>query len=199
MRAAIDILMKEHRFIEEVAGSLETLLGQVMEGLVPERHVIAKYATFLKDFVDRTHHGKEENRLFARMIEHGFPAEHGPIGVMMADHVEGRGHTRTLVNLGAAEGVMNRTDLERLRVSAGSYVPLIRSHIGKEDNILYPMAMRVLPVPVLDQLEKEFFEFDQNQIGPERLNEYNSIGRDLTAQFPPDPKSVHPVFMSCHG
>lgn len=199
MRAAIDILMKEHRFIEEVAGALDTLVLSVRDGLVPDRQVLARFGAFLRDYVDRAHHGKEEDRLFVRMTEHGFPAEYGPIGVMLADHVEGRSHTRAIIDLGSGDGPLSEGDLSRL-VSAGSaYVPLIRSHIGKEDNILYPMAMRVLPVSVLDQLEKEFFEFDRLQIGTAKLEEYVAAGKDLVTRFPPDPARVHPVFMGCHS
>ena len=82
--------MNEHRLIEQVLGSLETFASQVEEGLAPERPVLADYGTFLRGFADSCHHGKEEDILFQRMVERGFPRETGPVAVMLYEHEVGR-------------------------------------------------------------------------------------------------------------
>ncbi len=43
MHKSIEVLMNEHRLIERVLGSLETLAVQVGDGLKPERAVLAEY------------------------------------------------------------------------------------------------------------------------------------------------------------
>ncbi len=77
MAKAIEVLMNEHRLIERVLGSLETFAIGVEGGLAPERPFVADYAAFFRGFADACHHGKEEDILFQRMIERGFPRETG--------------------------------------------------------------------------------------------------------------------------
>ena len=43
MQKAIEVLMSEHRLIEQVLGSLETFTSEVEGGLAPERAVLADY------------------------------------------------------------------------------------------------------------------------------------------------------------
>jgi hemerythrin-like domain-containing protein len=76
---AIEILMGEHRLIEQVLGSLETYVVGIEQGEAPERQTLADYAAFFRGFADACHHGKEEDLLFQRMIERGFPREAGPL------------------------------------------------------------------------------------------------------------------------
>ncbi len=186
MRAAIDILMKEHRFIEEVMGSLETFALQLEQGAPASAATVSEYGGFLKNYVDRTHHGKEEDRLFVKMIEHGFPREYGPIAVMLSEHVEGRVHTRVLIEAGQLGGDLSPEAVSRVISSAKGYIPLLRSHIQKEDGILYPMALHNLPVAVLDQLEKDFFAFDSSIMGLETIDRLVQTGKELMELYPPD-------------
>ena len=47
---------------------------------------------FLKTFVDKCHHGKEENLLFKELQSKGTPNDGGPIGVMLQEHALGRSY-----------------------------------------------------------------------------------------------------------
>jgi len=51
---------------------------------------------FLKVFVDKCHHGKEEKVLFPAMEEAGIPRQGGPISVMFYEHERGRSYVRGL-------------------------------------------------------------------------------------------------------
>lgn len=53
---------------------------------------------FLRIFADQCHHGKEENILFKALENSGVPNEGGPIGVMLAEHAEGRGYAAAMGN-----------------------------------------------------------------------------------------------------
>ena len=69
MQTPIEVLMGEHRLIEEVLGSLETHAAQVRAGAPLAREVVGDYAAFFRGFADSCHHGKEEDILFAAMVE----------------------------------------------------------------------------------------------------------------------------------
>jgi len=68
------------------------ILGKASEKLKRKEKVdithLGQMAEFFKIFADRCHHGKEEGLLFPELEKAGI---HGPIGVMLAEHVQGRG------------------------------------------------------------------------------------------------------------
>ena len=53
---------------------------------------------FLSIFVDKCHHGKEEEFLFPALEAKGVKREGGPIGVMLHEHEQGRGLVAMLRN-----------------------------------------------------------------------------------------------------
>src|SRR3972149_4875411 len=87
---ATEELMKEHRGIElmlRVLGAV-SLRAEVAEPL--NHKDLDQIIEFLTIFADKCHHGKEEDLLFPAMEAAGVPREGGPIGVMLAEHAEGR-------------------------------------------------------------------------------------------------------------
>jgi hemerythrin-like domain-containing protein len=187
MHGSIEVLMTEHRLIERVLGSLETLAVEMEGGLVPERALLSDYASFCREFADAAHHGKEEDVLFARMIERGFPRESGPIAVMLHEHVVGRGHVSVLRQAGAGEGPVSAVETQLVLESATAFVPLLRAHIQKEDRILYPMALRLLTGPELDAIESAFEAADDRRRADGSLDRLHALADRLTSAFRPDP------------
>jgi len=51
---------------------------------------------FFRGFVDRCHHGKEEDVLFPELEKRGVLRDGGPIGVMLSEHAMGRRHIREI-------------------------------------------------------------------------------------------------------
>ncbi len=74
MSRAIDELMQEHRLIEKVLGSLEAFAEAAGKDGGASRETLGSYVRFFREFADRCHHGKEEDRLLVSMVKHGLPA-----------------------------------------------------------------------------------------------------------------------------
>jgi hemerythrin-like domain-containing protein len=68
------------------------------------------------------------------------PAEGGPIGVMLHEHDVGRDCVRRMREASEAD------ELDRAKFSAAAkeFIPLLRQHIFKENNVLFKMAENVL-------------------------------------------------------
>jgi hemerythrin-like domain-containing protein len=179
--------MNEHRLIELVLGSLETFASEVESGLAAERSVVADYGAFFRELADACHHGKEEDILFQRMTERGFPRETGPVAVMLHEHEVGRGHVSALRQVGAGTGPLTAAEDRLLLESAGAFIPLLRAHIQKEDRILYPMAVRLLTGPEMDAMEAEFAAFDARLRADGSYDRLHGLAARLTARFRPDP------------
>jgi hemerythrin-like domain-containing protein len=183
----IEVLMNEHRLIEQVLGSLESYSLAVDDGMAVERPLVAEYATFFRGFADACHHGKEEDILFQRMIERGFPVEGGPLAVMLHEHTEGRARVSAMSQIGQGEGVLDDAERSTLLTNANEFVPLLRQHILKEDNILYPMALRLLTGPELDQMEADFAAFARRLSGDGSEDRLRGLADRLTSAFAPEP------------
>ena len=184
MSKIIEILMTEHRFIEDVLGSLEAFVDQLEPDQQGARQHIEKYAEFFREFADRCHHGKEEDQLFATLGDHGFPRDAGPLFVMVGEHNMGRSYIKVLASMGAGAGALNDTELRKVRETAGGFIPLLRMHIQKEDEILFPAAERALPPAVLEELACGFEEFERTVMGEDVHSRIHTMAQGLVAEFP---------------
>ena len=72
---AIETLMNEHRVIERVLDGLVAFAEEIERKGTTEKEELGRFVTFVREFADACHHGKEEDILFAAMVEHGVPAE----------------------------------------------------------------------------------------------------------------------------
>jgi hemerythrin-like domain-containing protein len=187
VQKAIEVLMNEHRLIERVLGSLETFTSAVDGGLAPQRPQLADYGAFFREFADSCHHGKEEDILFRRMVERGYPRETGPIAVMLHEHEVGRGHVSALRQVGDGTGPLSAVETRVVLENAGAFIPFLRAHILKEDRILYPMALRLLTGPEVDEMETDFAAFESRLRADGSYDRLLGLADRLTAAFGPDP------------
>jgi hemerythrin-like domain-containing protein len=146
MRSPTRLLSDEHRVI---LGGLDVLEGGAARlarnDALPDGWWEAMIE-WLRAFADRNHHAKEEQSLFPAMVKAGVPSEGGPIAVMLEEHRQGRGFIKKM-----AEGA----EAERPG-AARRYIRLLREHIDKEDNILFPMADSVLDDAALAAVSRDF-------------------------------------------
>jgi len=185
MSKAIETLMTEHRLIEKVLDSLQTFAGQLAPGQSGARKHVAGYAEFFREFADRCHHGKEEDRLFGAMTQHGFPTNGGPIFVMLQEHDLGRAHVGALAEVGQGDGELSGEEITRVKTHAQEFFALLSAHIQKEDRILFPAADRAVPEPVLAELAGQFDEFDASVIGKDALGRLHGLADSLIEAFAP--------------
>jgi len=138
---------------------------------------------FFKGFVDRCHHGKEEDVLFPELMRRGVKREGGPIGVLLAEHEVGRGHVRAMTDRlrrlrggegGAAAAIGDR---------AHAYHDMLRAHIHKENSILFPMADQIVPEDVDARLAGQFEEIERDRVGVGKHEAYHAMLHDLKDRY----------------
>jgi hemerythrin-like domain-containing protein len=169
---AIETLMTEHRLIEKAIDALVSFADEIRRADGDDRPELSRFVKFIREFADGCHHGKEEDILFAAMVEAGFPKQGGPIAVMLFEHDQGRQYVAALAELAAAGAPWTADDRGRLAEAAHGYGNLLRQHIHKEDAILYPMAEQRLPPDVLERIQEDCERYEEQKTGsgePERL------------------------------
>ena len=139
------VLVAEHRLILRMIGILVRNARETAEGRYKNWRFYLDGVDFIREFADRFHHAKEEEILFAALVENGMPAKSSPVAAMLMEHEEGRGFVRRMERA-AASALAGIAGQERaISENALAYAELLREHIAKEDDILYPLAERVIP------------------------------------------------------
>ncbi|MBI2216860.1 MAG: hemerythrin domain-containing protein [Candidatus Rokubacteria bacterium] len=145
MTTPTETLRHEHVLILRALDVAEAAAATLERGDDPGDAFWTGLVGWLRGFADRNHHGKEEQALFPAMQKAGVPSEGGPIGVMLAEHVDGRAFIRAM-ELGG-----------RQRAGAArGYVRLLRAHIEKENEVLFRIAEAVLDDRTQTQLAGRF-------------------------------------------
>ena len=159
---AIQVMMAEHQQILRVLEALDRFVAAVPD--TPESKLeLRRFITFIREYADERHHGKEEHVLFAAMIRNGFPPEQGPVGMMLFEHQQMRALISVLRGLAEQDAPWSSSDRKRLSDSGRSYTGALREHIMKEDEMLYPMAMEHLPPAVQAQVDDECAALDERR------------------------------------
>lgn len=162
------------RILEEMCARLEK------GGRVEPAH-LESLAGFISGFADRCHHAKEETVLFAELEKAGLPREGGPIGVMLQEHEAGRGYVKDLAagiaayKAGGPSGPLVR--------NARGYIELLRAHIDKENNVLYPMAERLLKPGADEAMLERFERIEKERVGEGRHEEFHRMLEQLGKEY----------------
>jgi hemerythrin-like domain-containing protein len=169
---ATEILEREHEVILKVLDCLERLAAGARghEGL--DRASAEQALDFFRSFADRCHHAKEEDRLFPALVAKGMPKDAGPIAVMLSEHEQGREAVACMRRAVAGAEADTPGAAQRFAQYAETYVALLREHIRKENQVLFPMADRILAEGDQARLLREFeqAELDLEGTGERCLN-----------------------------
>jgi hemerythrin-like domain-containing protein len=180
---ATDVLTEEHRVIERLLNTLEAGANQLEGGQVVRAEFFLSATDFIRGFADGCHHQKEEGILFARMKENGVPVEGGPLGVMLAEHEAGRKYTRELRTAAQELQAGDEGAKQRVIQSARSYIALLHQHIYKEDNILFPMANRVIPAEQHELVWEGFEHVEHEETGEGVHEKYLALADALEREI----------------
>lgn len=140
----IEELKSDHQNILSHLADLETVINQP----VIDHAKIEEFLHFTEVFAE-PHHQKEEQVLFPAIEKKGIPNEGGPIGMMLLEHAAKRDH---LAKIRESLQKNNETKLEK---NTQAMISLLKDHIYKEDNILYPCAQDVLTKEELANLASQ--------------------------------------------
>jgi hemerythrin-like domain-containing protein len=93
----IEDLKMEHAAVKITLRVLDSICeGAKKTGELASPEHLEQLIEFFGTFVDRCHHGKEEELLFPALEAVGVSRDGGPIGVMLKEHQQGRDHVANM-------------------------------------------------------------------------------------------------------
>jgi hemerythrin-like domain-containing protein len=176
---ATQVLSEEHRVILRVIAALETAANRLESGQPVPPGFFQEAADFIVGFADGCHHRKEEGVLFKALTDNGVPMQGGPVGVMLYEHEQGRAFTRKMREAAQNMEAGEAAAASAVIANARSYAALLRQHISNEDNVLFPMADRVIPESQHDKVFEDFEHVEHMETGEGVHEKYLALAEKL--------------------
>jgi len=155
----ISILMEEHKIMLKLAEDLRNLNAKIqkvtdIQYVAEEMHQVEHIA---EDFTDsEKHFQREENVLFPTLEKHGVTE---PPAVMWMEHQDLKEQKKKLHALIAD---LKKTGFQNYKQQLNEVAQLLgnqlQSHFYKENNILFPTALNVIPEQEWIEIRREFDE-----------------------------------------
>lgn len=163
-----ELLKEDHRVIERMLKVLTVAADKLEKGQEVDPSVFERSLEFIRKFADHVHHGKEEDILFNAIEAAGIPKQGGPVGVMLEEHDEGRKGVQKLAQGLEKYQAGDKSAAYQIVRGARDYAYVLRNHIPKEDDILYPMADEVVSPQAHSQILEQFAAVDRERMGDKR-------------------------------
>jgi uncharacterized protein len=164
-------LMNDHQTTEKVfdavAHALNAPAGQA-PGLLQDALL------YFEGYVDGCHNLKEEQHLFPLAEARGISRQGGPLAVMLGEHDESRLVLPRLAALIHRFVGGDRSVLDDLRSAFRAYSTLLKDHFWKENDILYPMARRVM-TDTDGELVMKGIEATEAAVGPDTRAKFYAL------------------------
>jgi DUF438 domain-containing protein len=169
--------MRDHETTERVLDAVANL-WDAENG--PSPSVVRDTIAYLSQYADNCHNRKEEIHLFPLIEERGIPRHGGPLAVMLQEHEQSRALLSRLAALGTRFADGDASCLEEFDKAFKDYGALIKDHYWKENDILYPMAKRVLSSED-DRSIVQGIESLEASLGPDTRAKYYALAERIMA------------------
>jgi hemerythrin-like domain-containing protein len=168
----IELFVQEHKTILRALDVLQHMALRIEHDQPVEAEDVETLLRFLRAFADDHHQAKEESALFPELMKTS-AANERPLHHLIFEHDQ----ERSLVE-GLEDSLRTKKGMDFV-LFANRLVDLIRTHIKKEDSILFEIAERVLTAEqderVTAQIKK--FELDPSFLSDLRRLEWGYLRR----------------------
>lgn len=155
------LLAEEHQNILKVIDALSEECNNLGAGKAMDKDFLTKAIDFIRNYADKFHHAKEEDILFKEFVrcaeQEGSCIHCNPVEQMLFEHEQGREFVKEM------EQGLIKNNKEKVIEGIRGYTSLLKEHIFKEDNILYPMADEALDKKVQEAMLKRFKEVEKER------------------------------------
>jgi hemerythrin-like domain-containing protein len=173
-------LKMEHDAVQMTLRILDKICQRIEKsGEIIDFEHLDQLLEFFKVFVNKCHHGKEEELLFPALENVGVSNKGGPIEVLLHEHQLGRGYVQAMNTAIAQYTKGDRTVVDEFVKTAREYVNLLDQHIDKENNVLFPLAEKHLSEQEQARLSEGFELIETQEIGIGKHDEYHEMLENL--------------------
>lgn len=175
-------LKNEHAGIRTMLNILEKVCEKLEKTGTMENGHVEGIIEFMQVFVDKCHHGKEEDVLFPAMINASDEAK-APAAAMCAEHETSRGYVGLMSRAYTAYvqgGISSSGDIVE---NARACIALLRGHMAKENDVILEVADRTFPDARQNELFADFERIEEERIGHGKHEEFHTLLEKLSSLY----------------
>jgi hemerythrin-like domain-containing protein len=179
MNTATKNLENDHVYILRLIDVMERMVLNNATNIAHLEMVV----NLIQQYADNFHHTKEDHLLFPLLVKKGFSNEVGPVAVMLNDHAVGRNFIKSMVAEIADFKNGVESVLPEIYRNMLGYIDLLRSHIAKENNVLFRMADHMISVEDQEMLLQQFDEVELKDFGKQKIQGFITDIEDLEVVY----------------
>jgi hemerythrin-like domain-containing protein len=150
------IIREEHAALSAMLRSILMLLAQHRrQHTLPDFSVLRAMLFYVDEFPEQRHHRKESALLFP-MLRARTPLAQDVLAQLDADHAHGEAHIRELEHALLGFEMMGQARQNEFEQAAQRYVDFYLAHMATEEQLILPLAERVLTAQDWAELDAAF-------------------------------------------
>jgi hemerythrin-like domain-containing protein len=158
-------LMIEHRLIERMVGVMEDYVTSVRGDKKVNPAFVDVVLDFFRTYGDKTHHGKEEDILFAALAKKNLSADHKKmLDILIDDHVQARKLIAKLAEANTKYVKGNADAVNDITTYLETLIVVYRKHIALEDKQFFIPSLGYFTKDEMDTMLSDMWEYDRNMI-----------------------------------
>ena len=182
--AALAVIRDEHRSLTALLQSLQFLVRNIRErGVEPDFDLFSLILDYIEIFPEKLHHPKENDYLFKAVRLR--TAEAGAVlDELEAEHARGGGLVHDLRHALARYRVGGARGAEAFAAAVEDYLDFHWKHMRKEEDVVIPLAERVLTDSDWTTIDAAFKANDDPLFGPQPKQEFRTLFQLIVTRAP---------------
>jgi hemerythrin-like domain-containing protein len=178
-------LREEHGATMKMLAALQRFIAKVVDSELGETKDLEALIEFFEIYVDRYHHGKEEQVLFPALSRTRTAGIDSLINSLMEDHRKARTSMEQIESHAVTLHSCSEADRYKFTEKADRYVDLVRKHIRKENSELLPLIEERFSETERLQMAGQFDDVEKATLGSNGLEIFLVSVRRLSQKYTP--------------
>jgi len=177
-------LIKEHEEINELLDIMSKIALKIKSKDVFYPTDVEEIIDYLIIIIDKSHHGKEDEVFYPELISSGIPKETAPLSIINYEHTLAKRYLKDISSCVVNCKIGNDFSGELLADSLTNYVVVIKNHIQREEEIIFPIANEVLSSEKQNEITQRFEDIEQKNISHGFFDHFNKLLKKLKVKYP---------------
>ncbi len=160
----IERLRQEHQLELMVMQAAQREIGFIVSQGAPRPDRVEKLVLFFKRFVAGFHRVKEEKHLFPTLERRGLSGGTGPLAWVLEEHRETERLLKRIEKALPPSQRGNSSATNIVRCCLSEYIYMLRHHVKREEEFLYPASAVLLQPDDLSRLTEAFDAVEAREI-----------------------------------